>query len=131
MKFTLTAMVVAVVWVMAFEPVLAQTRGRSAGPSMRRNTRPTTSPYLNLLNRGNNNNSGGGVGFNYFQRVRPEIEFRQNDNRMQQSITNIQRQVNTQQQILDRQSNASQLTQSGHMTSFFSYGNFFPNRSGR
>src|SRR5690349_18858816 len=85
-------------------------RGRTSGPSMRRSTKPTTSPYLNLLNR-NNNNSGGGVGFNYFQRVKPEQEFRSNDNQLRQSINSVQQQVNVNRQMILKQSNASQLTQ--------------------
>jgi len=124
MKKTIAIMLLAAATAaVCTEEASAQARRRPSGPSMRRSRKPVTSPYLNLLNQGDINR--GGVGFQYFQRVQPEIEFRQSDNLMRNSIDNLQQQVNDQQLLLD-QATSSQLTPTGHTTQFFSFGNYFP-----
>lgn len=78
--------------------------------------RPTTSPYLNLLRRP----GGGGLGFNYYQRVRPEFEFRNDYQRLNRSLQQLQGQTRQQQQLLQG------LTTTGHQTSFLNYGSYYP-----
>lgn len=91
--------------------VEAQTR-RGLRPQSRR---PVTSPYLNLLDRNR------GIGSNYYRRVRPELEFRQNDARLSRSLNALRRQqLATQVQI------RSQLSGTGHRTSFLNLGGYFP-----
>lgn len=125
-RIVLTLVVAVVASITIADSANAQSRGRTGAPSMRRSSKPVTSPYLNLLNNGNGNGNGNGVGFNYFQRVKPEQEFRAADQQLGQGLNAVQKQVNSQQQMLLRQSNASNLTQSGHATSFFSLGNYYP-----
>jgi len=81
--------------------------------------RPTVSPYLNLL-RGN----GRSTAFNYFRGVRPENEFRDADQGLNQSVQRLQGQIIEQQRLLQDQ--ASGLTPSGHQTSFLNLGTYFP-----
>jgi hypothetical protein len=88
------------------------------GPDLRAFRRPTTSPYLNLLD-----NNGRGIGFNYYRRVKPEIEFREAYERQYQSIRKLDRRL--EQQELRLQSLNSQLGTTGHTTSFMSYGSYF------
>src|SRR5438132_8286218 len=72
-------------------------------------TRPTVSPYLNLLNRSNS------TALNYYGIVRPQVEFRSN-------IGQLQRQgALTQEEIRD---SAGGLV-TGHPTYFFTYGSYF------
>jgi len=102
------------------QDVLAQRRSTS-GPSLRKNNRPTTSPYLDLLDQGAGR---GGIGFQYFRRVRPEVELRNQNSQLQGSLDSLQKQMN-QQQLQLKQSSASQLSPSGHTATFLSYGNYF------
>lgn len=84
--------------------------------------KPATSPYLNLL-RGN----GRSFAFNYFQRVRPEQEFRQNSFQLNQSLDQLQQRVSTQQR---QQREGSGLTQTGHTATFQNLGGYFPGAAG-
>ena len=81
-------------------------------------SRPTTSPYLFLLNRDN-----AGVGFNYYRNVRPEMEWRRENAAQFQSLNQMQNELNTQRDLL--QSPTSQLSPTGHRTSFMNYGGYF------
>ena len=92
-------------------------------PGFGRSGRPTTSPYLNLLRRA----GGGGIGFNYFQRVRPEQEFRRNNARLGRSLNTLTQQVNRQGQELKP---GAGLGQTGHGAVFMNLGNYFPGFSG-
>ncbi len=82
--------------------------------------RPPLSPYLNILNQ-----SGAALEFQYFQRVRPELEFRRNDAQFRSNLTDIQRQLEEQRQRIER--GEAMMSPTGHATSFFSFGNYFPN----
>ncbi|MHC4876030.1 MAG: hypothetical protein ACYTGL_05990 [Planctomycetota bacterium] len=73
-------------------------------------SRPTFSPYLNLL-RGENSTL-----FNYYGLVRPEIEFRAANQQFQSSLG----QVNTQLRDYRREAAGSRLSQSGHQVRFMS-----------
>jgi len=97
----------------------AQARPRAA-------VRPKISPYLDLTQQGNNNN--GGVGFQYFRRVRPDVEFRNAENKLLQNQKSLAKQVNESQ----IQSEASMLGSTGHAASFMTHGKYFNNgaRSG-
>ena len=85
--------------------VVAGAQGQYSPPI----NRPTVSPYLNLLNRSN------GPALNYYNLVRPQLEFRS-------AIGQLQRQsAVTQEEVRDT---ASGLI-TGHPTYFFSYGSYF------
>ena len=94
--------------------VQAQARARAAD-------RPKISPYLDLVNQGNNNN--GGVGFQYFRRVRPDVEFRQAENKIRQNLKSLSKQVKESQ----TQSETSMLGTTGHAASFNTQGRYFNN----
>ncbi|MBL8799704.1 MAG: hypothetical protein JNM56_37830 [Planctomycetia bacterium] len=80
-------------------------------------TRPTFSPYLNLLRRDNN------PAINYYGLVRPEIEFRNSMNQVQQQLNSVQST-----QIQNEAALGALAT--GHRTQFQSYGHYFPAKGG-
>lgn len=81
---------------------------------------PTTSPYLNLL-RGP---GGGGMGFNYYQRVRPQLDYLETTQTLGRSVQQLQRQ----QSAMERQLQTG-LPGTGHSTSFLNYGGYYPQLS--
>lgn len=110
---------------MAANIAMAQAPGipRSGGyrPGFRSST---TSPYLNLL-RGNRN--GNSFAFNYFQRVRPEQEFRRNAQNFNQSLSTLQQRVSSQERrVMDE----TGLTTTGHTAVFQNLGGYFPGLGG-
>lgn len=104
------------------EPAAAQYGGRPAigRPGLGRsgNIRPRISPYLNLLN-GNNP-----IGFNYYQRVRPEVEFLNANRRVNQSLDTLGQNVNDLQQRQKELKGG--LTQTGHVPRFMDLRGYFP-----
>lgn len=72
-------------------------------------SRPTFSPYLNLLRGGNS------TLFNYYGLVRPEMEFRAANQQFQSSFGRVDQQLRDVQQ-----SAGSRLSQSGHQVRFMS-----------
>ena len=94
----------------------AQRPSRNERPAVKAFQRPTTSPYLNLL--------GGGRGsfeFEYFRRVRPELEFRRTGAQLTQSVRNLQRQLDQRR----GQESRSGLGTTGHRTSFLNYSGYY------
>jgi hypothetical protein len=57
--------------------------------------------------------------------VRPEVDLRNQSNKLQGSLDSLQQQVSQQQQLL-KQSNSSTLSPTGHAAIFMSYGSYFP-----
>lgn len=84
---------------------------------------PTTSPYLFLLRP-----DGAGFAFNYFRRVRPEMEFRRADNRIRQSVEQLDRRITEQREAPPA---ASGLRPTGHGVSFQNLGSYFSSGRGR
>ena len=83
--------------------------------------RPKISPYLDLVNQGNNNN--GGAGFQYFRRIRPDVEFRQAENKLRQNVQSLSKSVKDSK----IQSEKSMLGTTGHAASFNTHGRYFNN----
>jgi hypothetical protein len=79
-------------------------------------SRPAVSPYLNLLQ------GTQGAGLNYYNLVRPEIEYRSAIDRLQQQGQT------TQQALTDLQSGA--LPATGHFAGFMTQGNYFQSFTG-
>ena len=119
MKTSALTLVVAVLALM-FLADPAEAQRRRIGRSYR--SRPTTSPYLNLLR----NNQGGGIGFNYFQRVRPEREFRDANRRFRRSVDSLGRRLDVQKRR--RENLKSGLTQTGHAPRFGDLRGYFGRR---
>ncbi|MBX3440304.1 MAG: hypothetical protein KF861_22635 [Planctomycetaceae bacterium] len=80
---------------------------------------PTTSPYLNLL-RGPNT-GGGGMGFNYFMRVQPQLDYLQTSQRLSGQVNQLNRRQTALQRELD-----AQRTPTGHSTTFLDTRGYFP-----
>ena len=119
------AIVCGLAVVLISESAVAQLPGpiRSSRAPVPAYERPAISPYLNLLDRSRNFES------NYFLRVRPEVQLRQADARLRQSVGGLNRRLDEQQREL--QSATSGLTPTGHTTSFLNYGGYFPLQTGR
>ena len=81
--------------------------------------RPTTSPYLNLLNR-----SGGGIGFQYYQRVRPEVEFRNADRQLSSDVNTLRSRLDDQK--AQREELKQGLSRTGHVPRFMDLRGYFP-----
>lgn len=96
--------------------VSSQTQ-RYARPRVKAYNRPAISPYLNLL-RGQR--SGRSFASEYFTRVRPQQEFRGSYNQLGRGLGNLQRQVSQQ-----GQQRQTSISQTGHTTSFLSYGGYY------
>ncbi len=89
--------------------------------------RPKISPYYDLVQQDNNNS--GGAAFQYFRRTRPDVEFRQAENKLRQDLKSLSKSVNESK----TQSEASLLGTTGHAASFNTQGKYFNigSRSGR
>jgi hypothetical protein len=94
----------------------AQAQGGYARPAISPGSRPTVSPYLNIVRQGN-------PALNYYNLVRPEFEFRN-------AYQGLQQQVTRQTTAID-QMDASLLPATGHSTSFMNYSHYFPGRGGQ
>lgn len=85
-------------------------------------TNPAWSPYLNLYRRGNT------PAFNYFSLVKPELQFRQDLQVIQQRYNDTQRELNS---LADQQLNQNNLLpQTGHASGFMTQGRYFMNMGG-
>jgi hypothetical protein len=73
--------------------------------------RPTTSPYLNL-------NRPGSQAINYYNLVRPEIDFRNN-------LNNLQQQVGTLNQAAAAPATGA-IADTGHPVQFMNFGGYYP-----
>src|SRR5438067_3804138 len=78
--------------------------------------RPPVSPYLNLARPGNS-------ALNYYNLVRPEFEFRN-------AYQSLQQQLNRQETALSQVA-ADALPTTGHTTSFLNYSHFYPGVRGQ
>lgn len=84
----------------------SQTFSRSRSPF---STRPTVSPYLNLLR-------GGSPVLNYYGLVRPEQEFRNTNDQFREQFRSVDRKLET----FEQREGASNLGITGHHTRFLS-----------
>lgn len=111
------AVLVASLSILGAESAQAQypTRGYGTGGSFGRGpqSRPSFSPYLNLLRGGNS------TLFNYYGLVRPEQDFRQADSQFQQGFGQLRSDVRD---LRDPRNlyRGSTLQDSGHSVGFFS-----------
>jgi hypothetical protein len=82
-------------------------------------TRPTTSPYLNLLR----NNGRGNFALDYHRLVRPEQQWRNYTSRLNQRLNTVERTLSTE---LLPDGSVPQVRTTGHPTSFLNTGSYFP-----
>lgn len=85
-------------------------------------SRPTTSPYLNLLN------NRGNSGLNYFTQVRPQQQFRAMGSQLQNEVRGLQSGL-TRATNIDP-SGQQVLMQTGHPTTFLNTGGYFTGGGG-
>jgi hypothetical protein len=116
-----SAVVIALSWA---ADSFAQPPGVGTGPGI---TRPTTSPYLNLLR--NRNGGGGSPALNYYGLVRPQQDLRNYSARLNQQVTGLRRDVTSLQAGL-LPDGSRPLSTSGHVTSFQNLGGYFPGSQG-
>jgi hypothetical protein len=103
----------------------------TGGPSLKRSTRPTVSAYTGLL--GSSVGAGGGVGYQYFTRVQPQINTARSLRNLGSSVNRLQSQSQygntlspTQQQLLlQQQATGLSLGPTGHATGYFSQTRYF------
>jgi hypothetical protein len=91
---------------------------RRSAAALRPAARPVTSPYLNLLDP-----AGRGLAFNYYRRVRPELEFRRADERLSRSVHGLERQIPGEE---NRPTGQTGLSPTGHAATFMNSGGYFP-----
>ncbi len=91
----------------------------SAG-GVRNLSRPTTSPYLNLLRRGGQQS----LALRYYRGVRPEIDLRQAGVGLGQELHSLNQDLRNS-GLLDP-SGAQQVSPTGHTTSFLDARGYFP-----
>jgi hypothetical protein len=96
----------------------AQPPGVGGGPAI---NRPTTSPYLNLLNR--RGFGGSSAALNYYRYVRPEQDLRRYSSQLGQQVTGLRQDLVSQGLLPD---GSRPLTGTGHATSFLNTGSYFP-----
>jgi hypothetical protein len=82
--------------------------------------RPAYSPYLNLLR------PGGNAATNYYGLVRPQIDFRNQADALQQQINTNRAAIGVAAQV----DPATGLPVTGHQTRFMNYGSYFPGAGG-
>jgi len=110
--------------------LLTETASAQGIPSARSRilSRPTVSPYLNLLTE----RRGGLVGLNYSLDVRPQLEARRTFEQQQRDLTSLQRQVSTNRQSIGNlvSPQGPGIRQTGHPTRFLNYSHYYvmPNR---
>ncbi len=114
MKHLFSASLVATIVLANTAHAHAQSGGSRIRPPVRQ---PTTSPYLNLL-RGP---GGGGLGFNYYQRVRPQQDYLRTTQDLSRSLSRVSRR----QSALEREL-ATGRTATGHATTFLDYRGYYP-----
>ncbi len=117
-RFVLAAMGTLAILLAAARPSAAQAPFQNPFPNpIQPPTRtPPVSPFINLFRAGNS------AAINYYGLVRPEIEFRNSYQRLQQQVTDIQ------QQSPYSPEETSGLPPTGHFAQFNTQGRYFMTR---
>lgn len=89
----------------------ARARAQDGQPALGPMARPTFSPYLNLLRRGD-------PVLNYYGLVRPQLELRGSVQQLQQRLSG---------QLISEEERASALPATGHPSRFMHYSHYFLN----
>ena len=116
-----------IAWILLVQWALSVTV--NAQPPVRRPRaaeRPRISPYIDLVQDDNNRDDA----FQYFRRVRPDVEFRKTENKLRQDLNSLSKSVTESQ--TQTQSVSSMLGTTGHAASFMTHHRYFNNgaRSG-
>jgi hypothetical protein len=103
----------------------------TGGPSLKRSTRPAVSAYTGLL--GSSVGANGGVGYQYFTRVQPQVNTYRALGNLGRSVNRLQSQTGyaatlsplQQQLLLQQQSQGLGLGPTGHATGYLSHTRYF------
>jgi hypothetical protein len=103
----------------------------TGGPSLKRSTRPAVSAYTGLL--GSGVGAAGGVGYQYFTRVQPQVSTARSLRSLGQSVNRLQSQpygaaglsLSQQQLLLQQEATGLNLSTTGHPTGYFSHTRYF------
>jgi len=108
---------VVILWSAALAGLVALPAGpaRAQAPGARWNPRPVVSPYLNLTR-------GGSLAVNYYDLVRPQIEYGKAINSLQTEVTA------NQQAIANVDAAVGGQTTTGHSAQFMTYKRYFQTR---
>jgi hypothetical protein len=100
------------------------------GPTLKRSTRPAVSSYTGLL--GSGVGATGGVGYQYFTRVQPQVATARTLGSLGKSVNRLQSQTSTnslsllqQEMLLQQQGMGLGLGTTGHPTGYFSHTRYF------
>lgn len=102
------------------------------GPSLKRSTRPAVSAYTGLL--GSSSGAQGGLGYQYFTRVQPQVNTARSLRSLGQSVNRLQsgstgyaasNSALQQQLLLQQQALGLSLGTTGHATGYFSHTRYF------
>ncbi len=106
--------------------------GGGGGPSLKRSTRPAVSSYTGLL--GSSVGASGGLGYQYFTRVIPQVNAARSINSLGRSVNRLQSQSGNsssalssmqQELLLQQQAMGLSLGTTGHPTGYFSHTRYF------
>jgi len=105
----------------------------TGGPSLKRSTRPAVSAYTGLL--GSGVGATGGLGYQYFTRVQPQVSTARSLGSLSRSVNRLQTQGTSsyaatlspsqQQLLLEQQQMGQGLGPTGHPTGYFSHTRYF------
>jgi len=107
---------VLAIWATSRDSAQAQIRARRY-PSI---SRPTVSPYLNLLRRDNNSRNFSAL--DYYTLVRPEREFRARLDAQARGLDSLRGDLDANAQSIENQ----ELRSTGHSSYFMNYGSYYP-----
>lgn len=101
---------------------MVATAGAQGPPGIEppRISRPTTSPYLNLLRNDQRQN----FALDYYRLVRPEQEWRNYTSRLNQRLQSVESTLNQPQLLPD--GSMTDMRTTGHSTTFLNTGGYFP-----
>jgi hypothetical protein len=122
---TLLIVPLAVAGLLSVSPTVVE--AQLGPPPLTRSPRPVTSPYLNLLATDDPDVQA----FQYYRRVRPEVELRQSAERQGSAIRGLRQEVEADRRALLMQSPTSLLGTTGHPTQFLNYGGYFRSPAAR
>jgi hypothetical protein len=103
----------------------------TGGPSLKRSTRPAVSAYTGLL--GSSVGAGGGVGYQYFTRVQPQVSTARQLRNLSGSVNRLQSSTGyaanlsplQQQLLMQQQAPGLSLGPTGHATGYLSHTRYF------
>lgn len=124
-RILLTTVLALMTSLLMVESAVAQRRGRYTRPRLRAYQRPALNPYMDLLSNQRGSTGNRSFGFEYFRRVRPELQLRRQDAILQESVQRLNTELIQQRQQLQQRRAGSQMSGTGHTTYFMNYSGYY------